>query len=290
MCGLCVTVITVTSTPPPRNAPPGAVPLAPMPRRRVDTLLAERGLADSRTSAAASVRAGLVRVGAGGERAQKPSQLVAEDADLVLEERPRFVSRGGIKLENAIEALRIPIESRACLDVGASTGGFTDCLLQHGAARVVALDVAYGQLDWRLRGDPRVEVIERVNARHLNLGDLPYAPELVTVDVSFISLAKVLPALSGLLAPHGEVLALVKPQFELGRGRVGRGGVVPEAADRREALVSVARAAGENGLHVRGFASSGLPGPKGNMETFIHCTRDGPGLGDVEAAALEVEP
>jgi 23S rRNA (cytidine1920-2'-O)/16S rRNA (cytidine1409-2'-O)-methyltransferase len=289
MCGLCVTLITVTSTPPPRNAPPGAVPLAPMPRRRVDTLLAKRGLADSRTSAAASVRAGLVRVGAGGERAQKPGQLVAEDADLVLEERPRFVSRGGIKLENAIEALRIPIESRACLDVGASTGGFTDCLLQHRAARVVALDVAYGQLDWRLRGDPRVEVIERVNARHLNPGDLPYAPELVTVDVSFISLAKVLPALSGLLAPHGEVLALVKPQFELGR-RVGRGGVVRDAADRREALVSVARAAGENGLHVRGFASSGLPGPKGNLESFIHCTRDGPGLGDLEAAALEVEP
>ena len=261
-----------------------------MPRRRVDTLLAERGLADSRTSAAASVRAGLVRVGAGGKRAQKPGQLVTEDADLVLEERPRFVSRGGIKLENAIEALRIPIESRACLDVGASTGGFTDCLLQHGAARVVALDVAYGQLDWRLRRDPRVEVIERVNARHLNPADLPYAPELVTVDISFISLAKVLPALSGLLAPHGEVLALVKPQFELGRGRVGRGGVVREAADRREALVSVARAAGENGLRVRGFASSGLPGPKGNLETFIHCTRDGPGLGDVEAAALEVEP
>ena len=155
--------------------------------------------------------------------------------------------------------------SRACLDVGASTGGFTDCLLQHGAARVVALDVAYGQLDWRLRGDPRVEVIERVNARHLSPGDVPYAPELITVDVSFISLAKVLPALSGLLAPHGEVLALVKPQFELGRGRVGRGGVVREAADRREALVSVARAAGEAGLHVRGFASSGLPGPKGNL-------------------------
>jgi 23S rRNA (cytidine1920-2'-O)/16S rRNA (cytidine1409-2'-O)-methyltransferase len=290
MCGLCVTVITFTSTPPPRNAPSGAVPLTPMPRRRVDTLLAERGLADSRTSAAASVRAGLVRVGAGGKRAQKPGQLVTEDADLVLEERPRFVSRGGIKLENAIEALRIPIESRACLDVGASTGGFTHCLLQHGAARVVALDVAYGQLDWRLRRDPRVEVIERVNARHLNPADLPYAPELVTVDISFISLAKVLPALSGLLAPHGEVLALVKPQFELGRGRVGRGGVVREAADRREALVSVARAAGENGLRVRGFASSGLPGPKGNLETFIHCTRDGPGLGDVEAAALEVEP
>jgi 23S rRNA (cytidine1920-2'-O)/16S rRNA (cytidine1409-2'-O)-methyltransferase len=261
-----------------------------MPRRRVDTLLAERGLAGSRTSAAASVRAGLVRVGAGGERAQKPGQLVAEDADLVLEERPRYVSRGGIKLENAIEALGITIEARTCLDVGASTGGFTDCLLQRGAARVVALDVAYGQLDWRLRGDPRVEVIERVNARHLSPGDLPYAPELITVDVSFISLARVLPAVRRLLAPHGEVLALVKPQFELGRGRVGRGGVVREAADRREALISVGRVAGEVGLHVRGFASSGLPGPKGNLETFIHCTLDGPGLGDLEAAALEVEP
>jgi 23S rRNA (cytidine1920-2'-O)/16S rRNA (cytidine1409-2'-O)-methyltransferase len=261
-----------------------------LPRRRIDTLLAERGLADSRTSAAASVRAGLVRVGADGERAQKPGQLVADDADLVLEQRRRYVSRGGIKLENAIEALGVAVVSRMCLDVGASTGGFTECLLQHGAARVAALDVAYGQLDWRLRGDPRVEVIERVNARNLVPGDLPYAPDLVTVDVSFISLAKVLPPVRGLLAPHGEVIALVKPQFEVGRGRVGRGGVVRNAADRREALLSVARVAGETGLHVRGFASSGLPGPKGNLETFIHCTLDGPGIDDVEAAVHEVEP
>jgi 23S rRNA (cytidine1920-2'-O)/16S rRNA (cytidine1409-2'-O)-methyltransferase len=261
-----------------------------MSRRRVDTLLAERGLAVSRTSAAASVRAGLVRLGAGGRRAEKPGQLIAEDAELVLERPPRYVSRGGLKLENALRIMGVAVQGRACLDVGASTGGFTDCLLEHGAARVIALDVAYGQLDWRLRQDPRVEVIERSNARNLRPGDLPFAPELATIDVSFISLAKVLPAVAGTLAPHGELVALVKPQFELSRERIGKGGVVREAADRRVALVSVARAAGELGLHVLGFAPSGLPGPKGNRETFIRCAPHGPGIEDAEAAAREVEP
>jgi 23S rRNA (cytidine1920-2'-O)/16S rRNA (cytidine1409-2'-O)-methyltransferase len=261
-----------------------------MSRRRLDTLLAERGLAPSRTRAAASVRAGLVRVGPGGQRVEKPGQLVAEDAELLLEERPRYVSRGGVKLENAIRALEVRVEGRACLDVGASTGGFTDCLLQHGAARVVALDVAYGQLEWRLRRDPRVEVIERTNARHLGPEDLPYAPELATVDVSFISLTKVLPPLARCLPPGGEVLALVKPQFELGRERVGKGGVVREPADRRAALFSVARAAQALGLDVLGFAPSGLPGPKGNRETFIRCAPGTPGVENLDAAAREVEP
>jgi 23S rRNA (cytidine1920-2'-O)/16S rRNA (cytidine1409-2'-O)-methyltransferase len=261
-----------------------------MSRRRLDTLLAERGLAGSRTSAAASVRAGLVRLGRGGRRAEKPSQLVAEDAELVVEERPRYASRGGAKLENAIRALGVEVEGRACLDVGASTGGFTDCLLQHGAERVVALDVGYGQLDWRLRQDARVDVLERTNVRHLRPEELPFAPELATVDVSFISLAKVLPAVARCLAPGGEVLALVKPQFELGPERVGKGGVVREAAARRAALVSVAGAARGIGLHLRDFASSELPGPKGNRETFILCSLEGPGIEDVEEAAREVEP
>jgi 23S rRNA (cytidine1920-2'-O)/16S rRNA (cytidine1409-2'-O)-methyltransferase len=261
-----------------------------MSRRRLDTLLAERGLAGSRTSAAASVRAGLVRLGRGGRRAEKPGQLVAEDAEIVVEERPRYVSRGGNKLENAIRAFGIGVEGRACLDVGASTGGFTDCLLQHGAARVIALDVGYGQLDWRLRQDPRVDVIERTNARHLRADDLPFAPGLATVDVSFISLSKVLPAIAGCLAPGGEVLALVKPQFELEPERVGKGGVVREATARRAALGSVAGAARGIGLQVGGFASSALPGPKGNRETFILCSLEGPGIEDVEEAAREVEP
>ncbi|MGH2962291.1 MAG: TlyA family RNA methyltransferase [Solirubrobacterales bacterium] len=260
-----------------------------MSRRRLDTLLAERGLAPSRTSAAASVRAGLVRVGAGRSRAEKPSQLVSEDAELLVAERPRYVSRGAIKLENALRALEVPVAGRACLDVGASTGGFTDCLLERDAARVIALDVAYGQLDWRLRQDPRVTVIERTNARHIEPERLPYRPEFVTIDVSFISLAKVLPAVARCLAPGGEVLALVKPQFELGRERVGKGGVVRDPADRRAAILAVARAAAELGLESTGFASSGLPGPKGNRETFVRCASGGRRVEDLEAAVAEVD-
>ena len=261
-----------------------------MSRRRLDTLLAERGLAASRTSAAASVRAGLVRVGSGGQRAEKPGQLIAEDSELRVEERPRYVSRGGIKLENALRTLDLSVEGRDCLDVGASTGGFTDCLLQHGAARVIALDVAHGQLDWGLRQDPRVSVVERTNARHLRSDELPYPPQLATIDVSFISLAKVLPAIARCLGPGGELLALVKPQFELGRGRVGKGGVVRDAEARREAIVSAARAASELDLDVVGFAPSGLPGPKGNRETFMLCAPGRSAIEDLEVAAREVEP
>jgi 23S rRNA (cytidine1920-2'-O)/16S rRNA (cytidine1409-2'-O)-methyltransferase len=260
-----------------------------MTRRRVDTLLAERGLAASRSSAAASVRSGQVRIGDSGPRAEKPSQLVPDDAELILEQGPRYVSRGGIKLENALGALNVEVEGRSCLDVGASTGGFTDCLLQHGAERVIALDVAYGQLDWGLRNDPRVEVIERTNARRITRGDLPFAPELATIDVAFISLTKVLPAVARVLQDDGDVLALVKPQFELGPERVGKGGVVRSAADRREALRDVARSARGLGLSIVGFAPSGLPGPKGNRETFVHCALEGPGIEDIDAAVNEVE-
>ncbi len=260
-----------------------------MERRRIDALLADRGLAGSRTSAAASVRAGRVRIGRDGRRASKPSELVPHDAELLLDEEPRYVSRGGLKLERGLDALGLEVGGRACLDVGASTGGFTDCLLRRGAARVIALDVGYGQLDWRLRGDPRVEALERVNARELRAHDLPYAPELVTVDVSFISLAKVLPALAGCLASRGEIVALVKPQFELGKGRV-RGGVVRSASERREALRGVVDAARSIRLRVKGFASSGLPGPKGNLETFMWCGAEGAELDDVEAAIAKAEP
>jgi len=260
-----------------------------MERRRIDALLAERGLAGSRTSAAASVRAGNVRIEHVGQVATKPGQLVPGDAELLVEEAPRYVSRGGLKLEHALEALGIDVAGRLCLDVGASTGGFTDCLLRNGAAQVVAVDVGYGQLAWELRNDPRVTVLERTNARHLRATDLPFQAELATTDVSFISLAKVLPAVAACVAPDGEILALVKPQFELGRGRV-RGGVVRSAAERREALLAVVEAASEFGLAVKGFASSGLPGPKGNRETFIRCARAGMGLDAPEAAVREVEP
>src|SRR5205823_4131871 len=180
---------------------------------------------------------------------------------------------------------------RRCLDVGASTGGFTDCLLQRGAEHVVAVDVAYGELDWRLRTDARVTVLERVNARALRPEQLPYAPDLIAIDVSFISLAKVLPAVLACAAPRHDCLALCKPQFEVGRERVRKGGVVRSAEDRRAALTGVAEAARELGASVLGFVPSGLPGPKGNLETFVWLAEGGrPGLADVAAAAGEVEP
>jgi 23S rRNA (cytidine1920-2'-O)/16S rRNA (cytidine1409-2'-O)-methyltransferase len=258
-----------------------------MKKARIDAVLADRGLFPSRSAAAGAVRAGEVRVGRDGPVALRPSQLVEPDADLIVDAGPRFVSRGGVKLENALEALEIEVDGRDCLDVGASTGGFTDCLLQRGAARVVAADVAYGQLDVRLRSDPRVHVIERLNAREMEPVDLPFPPSLATVDVSFISLTKVLPAVVRCLAPSGEALAMVKPQFELGKDRVGKG-VVRDPADRREAVLAVAEAARALGLTVRGFASSGLPGPKGNRETFVWCGGKGPGVDDLEAVVAAV--
>jgi 23S rRNA (cytidine1920-2'-O)/16S rRNA (cytidine1409-2'-O)-methyltransferase len=257
-------------------------------KARIDAVLAERGLFPSRTAAAGAVRAGAVRVGRDGPIALRPSQLVEPEAALIVDEGPRFVSRGGIKLENALDALGVEVGGCDCLDVGASTGGFTDCLLQRGAARVAAVDVAYGQLDLRLREDPRVSVIERLNARALELSDLPFVPALATIDVSFISLCKVLPAVAGCLALEGEVLAMVKPQFELGRERVGKG-VVRDADDRREAILSVALCAQELGLPVRGFAPSGLPGPKGNRETFVWCGGSGDAIGDLEEAVARVD-
>ena len=260
-----------------------------MKKARIDAVLAERGLFPSRSAAAGAVRAGEVRLGRDGPVALRPSQLVEPEAELLVDEGPRFVSRGGVKLDNALDALGIDVQGRDCLDAGASTGGFTDCLLQRGAARVAAVDVGFGQLHLKLREDPRVTVIERLNARELEPADLPIAPQLATIDVSFISLAKVLPAVARCLAPGGEVLALVKPQFELGRERVRRG-VVSDAADRREAILGVALAARELGLPVRGFASSGLPGPKGNRETFVWCGGEGDPVADLEAAIREVEP
>jgi 23S rRNA (cytidine1920-2'-O)/16S rRNA (cytidine1409-2'-O)-methyltransferase len=218
--------------------------------------------------------------------------MVADDVEVSVDERPRFVSRGGVKLANALAATGLDPAGRLCLDVGASTGGFTDCLLQAGAEHVVAVDVAYGELDWSLRTDDRVTVIERVNARALTADRLPYAPDLVVADVSFISLTKVLPAVLACCAPRFDALAMIKPQFEVGRGAVGKGGVVRGADDRRAALVSVAASARAEGAAVVGFASSGLPGPKGNRETFVWLAEAGRagGIDDLEGAAREVEP
>jgi 23S rRNA (cytidine1920-2'-O)/16S rRNA (cytidine1409-2'-O)-methyltransferase len=260
-------------------------------RQRLDALLAERGLFSSRSRAAAAVLAGEVRLGPARERAAKPGQLVAGDVEVEVAERQRYVSRGGIKLANALAASGVAVAERRCLDVGASTGGFSDCLLQAGAAHVVAVDVAYGELAWPLRTDPRVTVLERLNARHLEGAALPYAPDLIVVDVSFIALRMVLPAVLAVAAPSFDALALVKPQFELGRGRAGKGGVVREAADRREALELVGEAVREMGFSLLGFHPSGLPGPKGNRETFAHIAEPGRGSGgSLAALALAAEP
>jgi 23S rRNA (cytidine1920-2'-O)/16S rRNA (cytidine1409-2'-O)-methyltransferase len=246
-----------------------AASFARMARRRLDTVLTERGLAPSRSAAATSIRAGLVRIGAGGERAAKPGQLVDEQLPIEVETGRTYVSRGGLKLEAALDRLGVEVDGRLCLDVGASTGGFTDCLLRRGAAAVVAVDVGRGQLEWGLRNDPRVTVLEGVNARGIEAGDLPFAPDLVTIDVSFISLAKVLAPLPALVAAEAEVLAMVKPQFELGRARVGKGGVVRDPADRADAVIDVAAAAGRLGLATKGVAAAGVAGPKGNREVFL---------------------
>jgi len=263
-------------------------------KRRLDALLTERGLFPSRTSAAASVMAGLVRVGPGGRRAAKPGELIDRETQLLVAERPRFVSRGGTKLENALATSGPDATGRAALDVGASTGGFTDCLLQRGASAVVAVDVAYGMLAWKLRSDARVHVLERTNARTLTPERLPFLPDLAVVDVSFISLAKVLPAVLGCMAERYDVLALVKPQFELGRGRVGKGGVVRRSAERRAALLDVGQSAIALGAALLGYRSSGLPGAKGNRESFIWLaerSRARPlGPGALEQMVREVEP
>jgi 23S rRNA (cytidine1920-2'-O)/16S rRNA (cytidine1409-2'-O)-methyltransferase len=262
-----------------------------MPKVRLDALLAERGLFDSRSRAAASVLAGEVLVGDERRRAAKPGQMVDREIVVSVDEKPRFVSRGGVKLANALDALGLDVAGRRALDVGASTGGFSDCLLQRGAAHVIALDVAYGELAWSLRQDPRVTVLERVNARAIGPSDLPYAPDLVVADVSFISLAKVLPAVLACVAPAFDALVMVKPQFEVGRERVGKGGVVRDVALRREAVVAVAGAAQALGASVVGFAPSGLPGPKGNLETFLWLAEGGRAgaLEDVAGAVAKVE-
>src|SRR3954452_11351350 len=224
-----------------------------MPKRRLDSLLAERGLFESRSRAAFAVAAGRVRLGGAGRRAAKPGQMVASDVAVAVETGDAYVSRGGVKLANALDALGIDVAGRRALDVGASTGGFTDVLLQRDAEHVIAVDVGYGELHWRLREDPRVTVLERVNARSLDQSALPYRPDLVVADVSFISLRKVLPAVLECTSEDGfDCLAMIKPQFELDRARVGKGGVVRDAADRRQALLAVARWAVDAGFHVRG--------------------------------------
>lgn len=240
---------------------------------RLDTLLARRGLFSSRARAAASVMAGEVRVGPHGEPADKPGRLVAPDVDVEVAPAPRYVSRGGTKLESALDALGLDVAGRHALDVGAATGGFTDCLLQRGARSVLAIDVGYGQLAYSLRIDPRVTLLERTNVRNFELAEAEAPFDLVTADLSFISLCLVLPRLAALAVPGGELLLLVKPQFELDRPDVGPGGVVRDAAKRDEAVRRVRERAEALGLEAVGESESTLPGPKGNRERFLLLTR-----------------
>ena len=239
---------------------------------RLDRLLVDLGLAPSRERAQRLILAGEVLVG--DRPATKPGTMVAADAPLRLRRPPSdYVSRGGDKLAGALDTFGLEVAGQVALDVGASTGGFTDCLLRRGARRVFALDVGYGQLAWTLRQDARVTVLERINARRLEASLLAEAPDLATVDVSFISLALVLPAVAAVLRPAGSVVALVKPQFEAGRGQVGKGGVVRDPTVRAAAVARVRDEAQTLGLMVRGESDSVLAGPKGNREVFLWLAR-----------------
>jgi len=255
-------------------------------RRRLDAELVRRGLVATRSEAQVAVREGLVLVG--GLPAPKPSTLVeaGEPVELLGPAR-RFVSRGGEKLDAAIDRFRIEVAGRRCLDAGASTGGFTDCLLARGARHVVTVDVGYGQLAWSLRSDERVTVLERTNIRDLGLADLPYASELVVADLSFISLRLVVPVLAELAADTADLVLLVKPQFEAGPADVGRGGVVRDVAVWARCIEGVEIACGEAGLAPVGVIASPLPGPAGNVEFPLHA-RKGSAAGEPDLpAAIE---
>lgn len=240
-------------------------------KRRLDVVLAERGLAESRQRAQALILAGRVHVA--GQRADKAGLLVPEDAAIELVgEGPRYASRAGAKLEGALEDFGVDPTARVCLDAGSSTGGFTDCLLQRGAARVFAVDVTINQLAWKLQQNPRVTPI-KMNVRYLRPETLPEAPSLVTADLSFISVAKVLPALAAAAQPGADFLVLIKPQFELERGEVGRGGIVRDARLHERAVERVRGAAVAAGLKPIGVQPSRLPGAEGNQEFFLHARK-----------------
>jgi 23S rRNA (cytidine1920-2'-O)/16S rRNA (cytidine1409-2'-O)-methyltransferase len=253
-------------------------------KERLDLLLVRRGLVPSRQAAAAMIMAGRVQVD--GARADKPGVRVPTEAAVTVAAPPHpFASRGGVKLAGALDDFQLQVAGLIVLDVGASTGGFTDCLLQRGAAQVLALDVGRGQLAWSLRRDSRVALLEGINARYLEPASLPAAPAAAVIDVSFISLKLILPAVARVLPTEGWILALVKPQFEAGRGAVGRGGIVRDAAARRGALEEVALTAAGLGLAVAGLRPSRLAGADGNQEYFLHVRLSGAGLPEEEIRA-----
>ena len=243
-----------------------------MKRERIDKLLVERGLAESRTKAQAMVMAGVVLVNE--QRVEKSSDQFLSDSQIRIKHADdptsRYVGRGGLKLEAALRQFQIDVRGFVCLDVGASTGGFTDCLLQHGAERVFAIDVGHNQIDWRLRNDPRVEVREGLNARYLQPADFPARFDLIVIDVSFISVVKILPSVVPLLKPFGSIVVLIKPQFEVGRGEVVSGGVVRDEEKRIKAVDSVNEFALTLGLKIEGTIESPITGAEGNIEYLAH--------------------
>ncbi len=239
---------------------------------RLDRLLVDRGLVESRERGHALIIAGQVLVN--GKKVEKAGTAVPADADLrILGEQPRFVSRGGLKLEAALRGFGIAIGGKTALDVGASTGGFTDCLLQSGAAKVYAVDVGYGQLAWKLRQDPRVVAIERVNIRDMDPSFVPERVDIAVIDVSFISLEKVVPPVLGFLKPDAEIVALIKPQFEVGREQVGKGGIVRDEAARNAAVKKVEDGIRGLGLEVKGIITSPITGQDGNVEFLVYAVR-----------------
>ena len=241
-----------------------------MAQVRLDTLLVQRRLVESRQKAQSLILAGQVLVD--GHLADKPGRRIPESARVTIREGLPYVSRGGTKLAHALDRFEIDVSEKIAADIGASTGGFTDCLLQRGASRVYAVDVGYGQLAWKLRQDPRVVVLERTNVRHLE--SLPESVDIATIDVSFISLELVLPQVKKLLSPEGEIVSLIKPQFEAGREQVGKGGVVKDPGIHRTVLEKVIGLAERGQLRVRGLTPSPVRGPAGNVEFFIYLSRD----------------
>ncbi|HHW48584.1 MAG TPA: TlyA family RNA methyltransferase [Clostridiaceae bacterium] len=243
-----------------------------MKKERLDILLVKRGFFSSREKARSSIMAGAVLVD--GNREDKPGAKVAEDADIVIKENINpYVSRGGLKLEKALKEFNIRLDGKTAIDVGASTGGFTDCMLKNGAKKVFAIDVGYGQLAWELRNDERVVCMERTNIRYVKPEDIGVAADFATVDVSFISLKKVLPVLMDLLNEDGEVVCLIKPQFEAGREKVGKHGVVRDKEVHREVIEDIIGFARETGFSVKALSYSPIKGPEGNIEYFTYLSK-----------------
>ena len=256
-----------------------------MDKKRLDVYMMEAGLSPSREKARAMIMAGEVFVN--GRKAEKAGEEVRPEDIITLREDPiPFVSRGGLKLDKALKVFPLDLQGKVCLDVGASTGGFTDCMLQNGATHVCALDVGYGQLDWKLRNDPRVTVMERRNARYMEPGWFDGPFDFASIDVSFISLKLILPPLKGCLKPEGQVVALIKPQFEAGRGQVGKNGVVREASIHTDVCIHMIRFAREIGYQVEGLSFSPITGPKGNIEFLLFLQNS---TGDTSAEMRDFE-